>query len=137
MWDLSSLTRDRNCVPCIGRRIPYQWTTREVPGISGFFNFLKHVQRLKILSRVLKSSKAVSETSLCWSSRSGRIYDSHRWLNHLCSWWLGVFPFHQIEAEELACIELGNHNSSIGGTMIMEIKFSKLSRSKKKINANK
>ena len=31
MWDLSSLTRDQTCVPCIGRRILYHWTTREVP----------------------------------------------------------------------------------------------------------
>ena len=31
MWDLSSLTRDGTCVPCIGRQILYHWTTREVP----------------------------------------------------------------------------------------------------------
>ena len=31
MWDLSSLTRDRTHVPCIGRQILYHWTTREVP----------------------------------------------------------------------------------------------------------
>ena len=31
MWDLSSPTRDRTHVPCIGRRILYHWTTREVP----------------------------------------------------------------------------------------------------------
>ena len=31
VWDLSSLTRDRTCVPCIGRRILNHWTTREVP----------------------------------------------------------------------------------------------------------
>ena len=31
MWDLSSLTRDRNHIPCIGRRILNLWTTREVP----------------------------------------------------------------------------------------------------------
>ena len=28
-WDLSSLTRDRTHVPCIGRRILNHWTTRE------------------------------------------------------------------------------------------------------------
>ena len=27
MWDLSSLTRDRTCIPCVGRRILYHWTT--------------------------------------------------------------------------------------------------------------
>ena len=31
MWDLSSPLRDRTRVPCIGRRILTQWTTREVP----------------------------------------------------------------------------------------------------------
>ena len=31
MWDLSSLTRDRTHIPCIGRQIFNQWTTREVP----------------------------------------------------------------------------------------------------------
>ena len=31
MWDLSSLTRDQTCLPCIGRQILYHWTTREVP----------------------------------------------------------------------------------------------------------
>ena len=31
MWDLSSPTRDRTCVPCLGRQILYHWTTREVP----------------------------------------------------------------------------------------------------------
>ena len=30
----SSRTRDRTCVPCIGRRILNQWTTREVPEIE-------------------------------------------------------------------------------------------------------
>ena len=31
MWDLTSLTRDRTCTPCIGRRSLNQWTAREVP----------------------------------------------------------------------------------------------------------
>ena len=34
MWDLSSPTRDRTCVPCIGRHILNHWTTSEVPGDS-------------------------------------------------------------------------------------------------------
>ena len=34
MWDLSSLTRDGTCVPCIVRQILYHWTAREVPGAS-------------------------------------------------------------------------------------------------------
>ena len=31
MWDLSSLTRDQTCTPCIGRWSLNHWTTREVP----------------------------------------------------------------------------------------------------------
>ena len=31
MWDLSSLTRDGTCVPCIGRQILNHWATREAP----------------------------------------------------------------------------------------------------------
>ena len=32
----SSQTRDRTCVPCVGRWIPNHWTTREVPILSIF-----------------------------------------------------------------------------------------------------
>ena len=32
MQDLSSPTRDRTCIPCIGNRILNHWTSREVPG---------------------------------------------------------------------------------------------------------
>ena len=31
MWDLSSLTRDWTCTPCIGTQLLNHWTTREVP----------------------------------------------------------------------------------------------------------
>ena len=34
MWDLSTLTRDRTCIPCIARRILNGQITREVPNIS-------------------------------------------------------------------------------------------------------
>ena len=34
MWDLSTLTRDRTCVPCIARWILNHQITREVPNIS-------------------------------------------------------------------------------------------------------
>ena len=36
MWDPSSPTRDRTCIPCIGRQILNHWTTREVPQKSVF-----------------------------------------------------------------------------------------------------
>ena len=56
-WDLNSSTRDRTCIPCIGRLILNHWTTREVPKIihwkqkgfrvmwvwsSKYFYFLQH-----------------------------------------------------------------------------------------------
>ena len=31
MWDVSSPTRDRTCIACIGRRILNHWTTSKVP----------------------------------------------------------------------------------------------------------
>ena len=34
MWDLSSLTRDQTCIPCIGRQIPHHWTTRKVSSVD-------------------------------------------------------------------------------------------------------
>ena len=37
MWDLSSLTKDRTCTPCIGRRSLNHWTAREVPWSSIFY----------------------------------------------------------------------------------------------------
>ena len=37
-WALSSLARDQTRVPCIGRRILYHWTTREVRRQSFFKN---------------------------------------------------------------------------------------------------
>ena len=40
MWDLSSPTRNRTCVPCIGKWILNQWTTREVPRITFFYRSL-------------------------------------------------------------------------------------------------
>ena len=32
----SSLTKDWTCIPCIGRRTPHHWTTREVQSISSW-----------------------------------------------------------------------------------------------------
>ena len=43
MWDLSSLTRDRTCVPWIGRRILNHWTTGEFPCPVSFYPAHGHV----------------------------------------------------------------------------------------------
>ena len=34
MWDLSSLTKDRTLIPCIGRQNLNHWTSREVPRLE-------------------------------------------------------------------------------------------------------
>ena len=31
--DLSSLTRDKTCIPCIARQTLNHWTTKEAPGV--------------------------------------------------------------------------------------------------------
>ena len=41
LWGLSSLTRDRTCVPCIARWILNHWATKEVP-IYWFLRFRCH-----------------------------------------------------------------------------------------------
>ena len=46
-WDLSSLTRHRTQVPCVGRRILNLWTRREVP-VS--FSFNLHLLRVSLVS---------------------------------------------------------------------------------------
>ena len=40
IWDLSSLTRDRTCTPCIGRRSLNHWTAREVPTMRFWYSSL-------------------------------------------------------------------------------------------------
>ena len=49
MWDLSSPTRDLTCVACIGRRILYHWTTREVPENAVLSNLNKLPKPLFLL----------------------------------------------------------------------------------------
>ena len=44
MWNLSSLTRDRSHIPCIGRWILNHWITREVPRAKLYPGFKIHVQ---------------------------------------------------------------------------------------------
>ena len=51
-WDLSSLTRDRTCIPCIGMQILYHWTTREVLGL-----FQAKVQDEFLYQKAKKCSK--------------------------------------------------------------------------------
>ena len=51
VWDLSSPSRDRTCIPCIARWILNQCTTREVPGSGSFVGW-----RLMLLNCGVKDS---------------------------------------------------------------------------------
>ena len=48
VWDLSSLTRDRTHIPCIGRWILNCWTTREIPRVLHFLLLLSHFSRVRL-----------------------------------------------------------------------------------------
>ena len=39
MWDLSSLTKDQTCIPCIERQILNHWVTRQIPHHFFYRNF--------------------------------------------------------------------------------------------------
>ena len=59
MWDLSSLTRDRNCTPCIGRLSLNHWTAREVP-ITAFLLFI-------LLLKMVVSSLGLLWIKMLWT----------------------------------------------------------------------
>ena len=69
MWDLSSPTRDRTCVPCIGRWILYHWATREVPKVHRLlrhdFCFQTHVTYLGSNDLPTKYSRFEDVFPLC------------------------------------------------------------------------
>ena len=55
MWGLCSLTRDRTCIPCIGRQSLNHWITREVPSY---------------LFSSLKFSPSPFHLTVCWEAHS-------------------------------------------------------------------
>ena len=60
MWDLSSLTKDGTCTPCIGRGSLNHWTAREGPPLALFkrcFQFFS--------IQILKNGKAIIGRHLC------------------------------------------------------------------------
>ena len=63
MWDLSSLTRDRTRVPCVGRRILNHWTTREIPGCILNVGLLRFPYRLDVAADLRK--KGVGGVFVC------------------------------------------------------------------------
>ena len=81
MWDLSSPTRDRTCVPCIGRRILNHWTAREVPAF-GFLNLLPcegsrgALDRERCPLRTLTPRSALFNRSMYWPVRRSATVES-------------------------------------------------------------
>ena len=41
LWDLSSLTRDQTCAPCVGRLSPHHWTIKQDPGYKAIVSIWK------------------------------------------------------------------------------------------------
>ena len=65
MWDLSSLTRDRTCTPCI-EAWSHHWTTRGAPSIT----FLKAPQLTPVRSQdgVLWGMGGTLDLTLSWGA---------------------------------------------------------------------
>ena len=77
MWNISSLTKTRTCIPCIERWIFNHWTTREVLDFEHFLVLMQtdvlalpctsHASELKVLIEVLVSfnGKYYLEIKIC------------------------------------------------------------------------
>ena len=63
MWDFSSLTRDRTCIPCTARQILNHWTTKEVLGWGCFEGGIS-----QLLIQVLWSTYYVLDTVISLQS---------------------------------------------------------------------
>ena len=77
-WDLSSLTRGRTRVPCIGWSIPNHWTNREVPPLFIWQLFVDHPLwgRLHVgLGELVK-----------WVEALDAPVTGHTWLNRTTPW---------------------------------------------------
>ena len=73
VWDLSSLTRAGTHVPCIGRRILYQWTTRVVPPVR----FLKYIECLLYCGSHWEGCKYTLECCPFNHNRCSSSYTTH------------------------------------------------------------
>ena len=78
MWDLSSLTRDRTRIPCIGRQILNHWTTREVPRHC---QFLRHRTRTQNGTRSLQQPfRMQSSATVSSMTRKNELLPRHHWI---------------------------------------------------------
>ena len=83
MWDLSPPTRDKTCVPQIGRQILNHWTTREIPTWDSIWHqiFLGNLESENLVWRelfpvtasfhLLRASPCESLSNLLSLSRTG------------------------------------------------------------------
>ena len=67
MWDLSFLTRDQTCVPCVGVQILNHWTTREAP----HDNLLRLILSLLPFDNEETSFPKSQRQDHCWWSQGG------------------------------------------------------------------
>ena len=97
MWDLSSLTRDWACVPCIARQILNHWTIREVPASNEIIDLgIEHTQLItphSIPCLLLKGHNATCEMFLPKKLNLNLIKSlNHRLANHILGAGSGLLP---------------------------------------------
>ena len=100
MWDLSSLTRNRTCVPCIERQILNHWTTREVPlHHCLFLKLFYHLQEKSCtyLTVTPCSSQPLATTNLLFVSSNLPSIDISHKRNHTIAGLLCLAPLTQCD----------------------------------------
>ena len=115
MWDLSYLTRDQTHVPCIGRQILNQWTTKEVPAFSGFSWWAIYFVFLTLLSH--RHTYVCAQSLSCFQLLTPHGLEPARLL---CPWdfsgkttgvgchllFQGIFPTHGSNSHLLHCRQI-------------------------------
>lgn len=84
MWDLSFLTRDRTCTPCIGRQNLNHWTVREVPtcfqSIIKVYRIVSTPERKSSVLHLLIPPSTLGNHSSFYCPRGFAFYRmSYRW----------------------------------------------------------
>ena len=114
MWDLTSLTRDQTCVPCIARWILNHWTTRKVPSLGAFNGYLVTVHPLSRIHLFVipwtAACQAPLSFTISWSLLRFMYIESVMLSNHLILCfplllWPSTFPSIMVFSSELVlCI---------------------------------
>ena len=90
----SSQSRGRICVPCTGRQIPNQWTTRKV-----FFSLICYCLLLRV-EKAMATHSSTLAWKIPWIEEPGRLQSMRSWrVGHLLSDFTFTFHFHALEKE--------------------------------------